>query len=101
MKDVKESDLVQTSSGFEPVVGFMHSSLTSTHLLHLTHANGTLKISPDHLVFLADGSSKRSRRVVVGDVLASGEGSLTIEEVGGKLEKGIFAPLTPSGTIVV
>ena len=68
--------------------------VNSTVLLHLTHATGTLKLSPDHLVFLADGSNKRADKVVAGDVLAGEEGAVVIEKVGGNVEKGFYAPLT-------
>ena len=101
MKDVSVNDLVQTSCGFEPVIGFLHQSASlQGSFLRVSHTAGSLTLTAEHLVFLADGSSKTAAEVRVGDVL-SGAVNMEVQAISAVQEKGFYAPLTASGTIVV
>merc|ERR1719444_84926 len=77
LSELKSGDRVQVqrSSGelsFEPLLGFLHSTKGSSRFLHIQHARGELSASANHLVFVADGTSKLASELKVGDeVLAT------------------------------
>merc|ERR1711939_428152 len=72
LQDIQVGDRVQTMSGFEPVIGFLHNSDMSAEFLSIKHDHGVLEITGTHLVFLSDGSSVPARDLQVGDQLTSG-----------------------------
>jgi len=110
IKDVKIGDrvLVQNTRGaldYEAVLGFLHAATKPGELsayLSVTHSHGKLQVSPNHIVFRADGVNAFAGHLKVGDELlvARGDGKvLDIEHSVGN--SGMFAPLTAFGTVVV
>jgi hypothetical protein len=105
MKDILIGDLVQTvGAKFEPVYTFAHSSPeSSTVFLQIsTDWGNKLEVTGNHLVFVQDRGMVPASTVQVGEVLRTstdeGQQVFSIDVV---TTKGIFAPLTPSGTILV
>lgn len=102
LRDIKIGDYLLGSSGFEPVVGFLHNSSTPTSMLKIVHSAGAIEVSPSHFVFLADGSSVKSSSVEPGMTLASAQGEpRVVSEVQSVPVDSFHAPLTRSGTIEV
>lgn len=99
LRRLRAGDLVHTAAGLEPVVDFMHSAAVSAqHMLKLTHARGSLTVSPSHLLFKADGTAIPAHAVVVGQALSPG---VVVSEISTTEAKDFFAPMTTSGTLVV
>ena len=88
----------KTSFTIKKKVGFLHAEEGTAKFVEITHANGKLPVTGDHLVFLADGSAVTASSVKVGDHLSSGIVTEIDEVVRGD---GFYAPVTKSGTIVV
>lgn len=61
-----------------------------------------LEMSPDHVIVVDSKSDHpiRAATVQVGDVL-NGETKMEVTKIGTVPRKGVYAPPTPSGTIVV
>lgn len=65
--------LFVTATGYESIITFIHfKAIAKTSLVELTHTNGKIEVSPDHLVFLADGRAVKASDVKHGDYLSSG-----------------------------
>jgi hypothetical protein len=101
MKDLKLGDMVKTSADhdrFEPVYSFGHRDATSLgDFLQFKTATTTLEMSKDHMVFVS-GRSIPARMVKVGDKF---DDDAVVEMIFNVVRKGVFAPFTPSGTILV
>ena len=101
-KHLQLGDKVKTSSDpdiFEPVYSFGHRDANSFgEFVQITTASANLELSRDHMVFVSGGDSLPASRVKVGDKLDSGA---VVERVTIVVRKGIYAPFTPSGTIMV
>eukprot|EP00929_Paragymnodinium_shiwhaense_P078228 TRINITY_DN4050_c0_g1_i8.p1 TRINITY_DN4050_c0_g1~~TRINITY_DN4050_c0_g1_i8.p1 ORF type:complete len:260 (-),score=31.13 TRINITY_DN4050_c0_g1_i8:386-1165(-) len=107
--------LVQDANGdlrYEAVLGFIHAlpDEQSTYISAI-YSGGELRVSDGHLVFTADPdgtkSEKKASELVAGDYLGGvveGEENASLQllavtrSVG---QTGMFAPLTPSGKLVV
>lgn len=98
MKDARIGDVVKVEEGiFEPIYSFGHFSDSSvTSFVHF-HPSG-LEVTPSHLVFV---NGKRSplpaSMVQVGDSLSG----VQVTKITTGARKGLFAPFTPSGKLVV
>eukprot|EP00928_Gymnodinium_smaydae_P039871 TRINITY_DN2714_c0_g1_i1.p1 TRINITY_DN2714_c0_g1~~TRINITY_DN2714_c0_g1_i1.p1 ORF type:complete len:435 (+),score=78.21 TRINITY_DN2714_c0_g1_i1:64-1368(+) len=103
---------VQRPSGelvYEPLLGFLHSTKGASRFLRIQHSSGELSASANHLVFVADGTSKLASELKVGDQVLAVAGAesekavpsavLSVNVVSG--EEGMIAPLTMTGSIVV
>eukprot|EP00547_Thalassionema_nitzschioides_P014090 CAMPEP_0194244646 /NCGR_PEP_ID=MMETSP0158-20130606/11666_1 /TAXON_ID=33649 /ORGANISM="Thalassionema nitzschioides, Strain L26-B" /LENGTH=846 /DNA_ID=CAMNT_0038980195 /DNA_START=88 /DNA_END=2625 /DNA_ORIENTATION=+ len=123
LSEIQIGDRIETtttsSSGgkiqFEPVYAFGHyqPTVVGDSFLELTFRSGSsLQISPDHLVFVAGETTPiPAKDLSVGQsvVLSSSSGSITTTTTTTRLvriqtniaAKGIYAPFTPSGTLVV
>ena len=104
IQKLKTGDAVLTASGFEPVLGWLHQNKNSDGMqfIEVTHANGVLTLTADHVVYTADGSAMTANSLNVGMELAGANGSIEInavKKVGS--ENGLYAPWIASGTIVV
>merc|ERR1712203_442198 len=95
------------SGAFEPVLGFLH--VTGEHevsnFLTVQHSHGEFRVSPHHVVFVETGD-KLAADLTTGDkVLVSENSGVVAREVlimkQSSGNSGMFAPLTPSGTVVV
>ncbi|CAB9514995.1 expressed unknown protein [Seminavis robusta] len=111
MEDLQVGDLVRTRDNkFEPIYAFAHwdESSTTNSYLEITYYessmnDGELKVTPDHLLHLASGHLIAADSVRVGDSLhGPGNTTMTVAQVQ-KLQEaaGLYAPLTPSGTLLV
>jgi len=101
VEELSTGDLVQTRSGFEPVLGMIHQNAAPSQFTELTTAAGALKLTSTHMVFLRDGSSVEAREVAVGTELATAGGFAAVTKVAQVAADGFYAPLTASGTLVV
>ena len=114
MKGLKVGDKVHTLrngiSEFTKVVSFLHRDMdVEAEFVKITFDNGSqLKVTGNHLLLTQRGNcdvitSKPACEVEVGDGdVMSGEGErVRVVRVESERHKGIFCPLTESGTIVV
>lgn len=98
ISSLKVGDVIRTASGFEPIVGFLHAEKGTTNFVELSTTSGVLPVTPDHLVFLANGQAVPAASIKVGDSLSSG----VVTEINHVVRSdGIYSPITKSGTIVV
>ncbi len=98
MNKLKQGDMVLTSTGYEQVLTFLHAEQGTASFLEISHPQGVLPVTPDHLLFLADGTTIPAGMLQVGDMLTSGAVA-SIKKV--VRHDGIYAPLTSSGTVIV
>lgn len=100
MKDLRILDevLVSTDSPiYEPVYSFGHvNAALSADFIKLHPSN--LELSPNHMVFVEGEGPVPASMVVVGDQLVGGKRVSAISTV---TRRGVYAPMTPSGRIVV
>eukprot|EP00549_Striatella_unipunctata_P015422 CAMPEP_0118680184 /NCGR_PEP_ID=MMETSP0800-20121206/4212_1 /TAXON_ID=210618 ORGANISM="Striatella unipunctata, Strain CCMP2910" /NCGR_SAMPLE_ID=MMETSP0800 /ASSEMBLY_ACC=CAM_ASM_000638 /LENGTH=378 /DNA_ID=CAMNT_0006576281 /DNA_START=23 /DNA_END=1159 /DNA_ORIENTATION=+ len=83
---------------FEPVYAFAHREIsTLTTFVQLQTKSTSLELSDEHFVF-ANNKLVRASDVHVGDDLSNDEKVMEIVRVD---REGLYAPLTPSGKIVV
>jgi secreted trypsin-like serine protease len=99
MANLKLGDhiLVDQTGTFEPIYSFGHrleSQLAQFLRLHPS----MLEVSNDHMVFVVNKGAIPASMVQVGDKLVGGAAVSSITKV---TRRGIFAPFTPSGTLVV
>lgn len=100
MDQVQLGDEVLTASGkFEAVYSFghFHDSMQATYVQFLP---SMLELSADHMVFLMDETTPVPASMVrVGDSLAPG--GETVTSINSIVRNGVYAPFTPSGTLIV
>lgn len=105
MKDLVLGDRVLVSNGhYEPIYSFGHfdtSSVKTEFIQIQTSVSSGLELTPNHLIFTQGKQAVPASSIKIGDklMMASGETDtvISIKEV---TRTGIFAPFTPSGTIV-
>ena len=98
MKDLQLGDKILTlSNSFEPVYSFghRHEFLEATYLKILP---SKLEVSRDHMVFVDGGRAVPASLLQVGDQLLNGDLITAIQQIVGT---GVYAPFTPSGTLLV
>jgi len=108
LERLRSGDQILVKNGeFEPVLGFLHVTAASevSNFLWVKHSHGQLRVSPYHVVFTETGD-KLAADLVIGDkLLVSMESGVVAREVTSVTQStgrsGMFAPLTPSGTVVV
>jgi len=108
LKDLNSGDEVLGKAGvYEPVLGFLHMTDANevSNFLAVKHSHGELRVSQHHVVFVETGD-KLAADLTAGDkVYVSEDSGLVLREVLAVVQSsgrtGMFAPLTPSGTIVV
>lgn len=116
MESLKVGDVVQVVSDkeihYEPVITFIHRQSEVTHeFLEITtlHGRKILKITEDHLVFVEKGEQAAAipaRDVIIGDTLYVRDDHNVVKKdevqnIRFVWEKGVYAPVTLSGTILV
>jgi hypothetical protein len=110
LQDVAIGDFVKVddkTNRYEPIYGFAHyhphvtvssyDQITTTTTS--TSGQQPLLVSSNHLLQLANGAFRPAGAIQIGDVL--GNGAIVMEKQERVRAKGIYAPYTPSGTIVV
>jgi len=110
--------LVESSSSgklvYEPVLSFIHSGGVGakSEFLTIQHSTGSLRVSANHVLFVASAFGrvdKAAERIVEGDellVVPAGASELAapsrVLSVTREVSNlGMYAPLTPSGKVVV
>ena len=107
MSSVKMGDKVLVSEGkYEEVYSFGHRNVAeSAQFLQIFSDDSDhqpIEISTDHLILLRHEHWVPAGTVQVGDLLTKGDGThVAVTQVRYVTRKGIFAPFTKSGTIVV
>jgi len=105
MNTLKIGDLVRAGENkFTQVIGFIHHDhIVEADFLQI-HAAGLkapLEISHDHMVFV-DNAPIRASHVKLGDVLSgSGSEQHKVSEIKIVKRRGVYAPLTETGTLHV
>jgi len=110
MKDLRIGDRVKTTTGrYEAVYAFGHlheTKPTAFLSIQTTAPTAPLEITGDHLIFVHGKKSPvRADSIRVGDVLNHRPSVHTttaiVTDISNVFRKGIYAPLTADGTIVV
>jgi len=109
MDQLKVGDSVLTSDGFSKVYTFGHLDVNrETDFLQIqTDKNSKpLEITPEHLVYVVakDGTTSRllpAGQVRPGDLLQTAQGTTKVTRVQTIRRRGIYAPFTVNGDIVV
>ena len=106
MGDLKLGDKVLVSGNkYEEIYSFGHrheDSIGRYLQIHSRDAKTPLEMSPDHMVQLEGGSFVPASHLEVGSKLVQHDGSSTVVEDIREVEsRGVYAPFTESGTIVV
>mmetsp|Transcript_19011 Transcript_19011/g.28179 ORF Transcript_19011/g.28179 Transcript_19011/m.28179 type:complete len:711 (+) Transcript_19011:18-2150(+) len=104
--DLKLGDFVKTydarsgTYSYEPVYSWSHYQTKSDEKIEFIQLMPSkLELSPNHLVFLDNGNAVPASLVEKGNRLLSGDQVTSVKRVYRK--DGLYAPFTPSGTIVV
>jgi hypothetical protein len=110
MEDVQVGDLVLTSQGgsFEPLFAFGHldKAATASFLKIGTSSGASMEITGEHLLYVMGKTNPvRADSVKLGDKLqvaaVEDPEDSTVTKINRLNKKGLYAPLTPSGKIVV
>ena len=116
MESLKVGDVVQVVNNkeiqFEPVITFIHRQTeVMQEFLEITtlHEKKILKITEDHLLFVEKGGQAAvipARDVNIGDTLYVTDDQNVVktdevQTIGFVWEKGVYAPVTLGGTILV
>lgn len=110
MDEVKVGDWVEVGRDtFEPVYSFCkHSHTISGEFLQIYTAEleSPVELSGNHLLFLASPDKQGSAaipasEVQIGDMLVHGDGTALVTEIHSVERRGVYAPYTASGSIVV
>jgi hypothetical protein len=101
MKELKVGDDVLAETGhYETVYSFGHRHET-VEASFLQFLPSSIEISMDHMLKI-DGRYIPASAVKVGDELETGTGELlTVDSIHTVVRKGVYAPFTTSGTIIV
>jgi hypothetical protein len=88
---------------YEPIYSFGHYSPDSqATFLEIATSKSTLQISTDHMVFVDKQRAIPASMIQVGDQVVDETGSaVPVISIKYIVAEGIFAPFTPSGTIIV
>jgi len=110
MEDLRVGDFVQTAGGFSKVFAFMdHVSDTEAEYVQLKTASGyELSLTADHMVYAhAEQTPVLAGTILEGDLLWTASGVAAgfvpsrVVKVQHGLERGMHAPLTEEGSVVV
>ena len=105
MKDLQVGSLVETTGGWTTVKTFLHwhSNEIST-ALRIVHSEGSITVTPEHLLFVTVEDTKQSipaKKLNPGALLLTKNGPSAIHSVFPTTIEGYFAPLTSAGTLLV
>jgi len=106
MTDLAIGDHILTGSGeYEEVYVFGHQHATKDATffqIHSSKQKNPLEVTGEHLIFLhGESSPVRAASVQIGDVLHTLNGGSAVTNIKTVQRKGIYAPLTVGGTLVV
>jgi len=90
-------DKVLTQNGYESIYSWSHHNVQKeAEFIQLLPSR--IELSPNHLIFLENGVAVPAGTVKAGDTLLSGE---VVTYVRSVTRRGVYAPFTYSGTIIV
>jgi hypothetical protein len=107
MSDLSVGDRVKVADNtFEPVYSFGHkSSEASAEFLQIATEGSNrkpLELSKDHMVVVEGGRNVPASMVKRGDKLVTSAGELVaVKTIRNVVRKGVYAPFTASGSIIV
>ena len=106
MRDLRLADLVlDTGFKYSRVIGWLHrDDEIEAEFLLLKHQNGQLVVTGDHLLYCADRNEYLPANLVNGVQSIYLDGTMCRSRVlsrQSRIERGIYAPLTNTGTILV
>lgn len=110
MKNLQLGDVVLTDGAnnnnnklYEPIYSFGHvNAKASSEFVQLKTTTTTLELTKDHMVFVEGNRAVPASSIQVGDNLVMASGDLeAVKDIKKVVRKGIYAPFTPSGSIVV
>lgn len=104
MKDLLIGDLVHVGDGkFEPVYSFGHYQPSQrASFLRIQTVTTFFEVSEDHLIFTSTRGTIPANLLVVGDkLLDSTLTAVIIDSITVVTSKGVFAPFTASGKLIV
>ena len=105
MKELQVGDSVLTGSGIYSKVytfGHIEKEVETKFLQIQTDKKQVLEVTSEHLVFLSDNINPiRADDVQVGDMLRGSEAPTKVVKIGSVSRKGLYAPLTLEGSVVV
>jgi Hint module len=107
MKDAEVGDMIMTTSDgmFEPLYAFGHrdEGQEATFLKITMDNDNSLEVTGNHLVYLAGNTRPvRAGSIKVGDkVQAANARNAVVKEIDLVVKAGLYAPLVPSGRLVV
>merc|ERR1712038_1546538 len=105
MEHLKIGDMVRVADGsFEPVYSFGHKNQShEADYLQLNTQDSTLRLTANHMVYERNRGFVAAATVKVGDELrgVTGDMMTTVTSIKIVNAKGMYAPFTPSGTLVV
>lgn len=104
MMDLTVGERVRTGDNtFEPVYAFGHRDVDNKldYIKLSIGKSESIELSKEHLIF-ANGKATRADNVKIGDILSKDENPTEVTKIS-KIQnkKGMYAPLTAGGTIVV
>merc|ERR1712232_1301396 len=101
LKDLEVGADMLTASGYESVIGFLHSVQGEGNIVTIQHAEGELRVTENHIVMTAQ-HEKAAAEIVVGDKVMTAEGASRVLSVrADSTSTGLSAPLTKSGHVTV
>lgn len=101
LKQLQIGDQVMVAANkFEPVYSFGHYDQDSRFAFLVI--NNEVEISPNHMMAIDGMGFVPASTVQVGDLIFTGSGELVeVKSISTTISKGMFAPFTPSGTLLV
>jgi hypothetical protein len=103
IKDIQLGDNLLTDNGFSKVVLIPHRDpdQPANYLVIQTNTDKTIKISANHMISV-NKTFKNASEVKLGDSLYTYNGNQeTVSSVTTETIKGVYAPFTENGTLVV
>jgi hypothetical protein len=108
IQDLQIGDYVKsstTNNEYSRVVSFMHKDLHAEVIylqIYTDRGNESpLEITPEHFLFLSHGKLVTARDLRVGDILDTDQGKQMVTTIHTVYRRGMLAPLTESGNVVV
>lgn len=104
MRDLKVGDMVRTGKNiYQPIYAFGHRDIkNSLDFIKLSFGKSSIELSKEHMIYLHGKSAAvRADTVKEGDMLLQGNMPTKITKVSKIHKKGMYAPLTSDGTILV
>jgi hypothetical protein len=109
MDKLSLGDMVRTGEGiYEAIYGWAHrdnDTVAEYLLLYTKNTPGSLEVTSEHLLFVPGPNHfVAAGDLQVGDLVATGDAAdpfAAITKIQSASRNGLYAPLTPSGTLIV